>query len=87
MTGWWKIKRRLLDWCDAQWERITARIPRLSRPWRVVRNLVCILLSVCLFWLLMGGEALTPEWAFRPAAPHKRVGPAAIQGALEARRD
>ena len=87
MTGWWQIKRRLLDWCDAQWERITARIPRLSRPWRVVRNLVCILLSVCLFWLLMGGEALTPEWAFRRAERQMRVGPSEILGTFEVATD
>lgn len=79
-----RTKERLLDGWDSLWEKLTSKIPRLPRPWRVVRNLVCILLAVCLFWLLMGGEALTPEWAFRRAERQMLVGPSEI---LLERRD
>lgn len=57
---------------------VTSKIPRLSRPWRVVRNLVCIVIAVCLIWLLSGGNALTAEWAFRRAETRALVGPSEI---------
>lgn len=57
---------------------IVSRIPRLSRPWKVVRNLVCIVLAVYLIWLFLGGNALTAEWAFRRAEARAMVGPSEI---------
>ena len=68
-------KERLLDGWDSLWEKLTSKIPRLPRPWRVARNLVCIPLAVWLLWLLMGGRALTPEWAFRREEQQQMVGP------------
>ena len=50
-------KERLLDGWDSLWEKLTSKIPRLPRPWRVALNLVCIPLAVWLLWLLMGGRA------------------------------
>ena len=38
------------------WSRVTAKIPRLPRPWRVARNLVCIVFGVYLIWLLLGSH-------------------------------
>ena len=35
-------KERLLDGWDSLWEKLTSKIPRLPRPWRVALNLVCI---------------------------------------------
>ena len=32
-------KERLLDGWDSLWEKLTSKIPRLPRPWRVARNL------------------------------------------------
>ncbi len=65
-----------------RWRRflspIASRIPRLSRPWRVVRNLVCIVLGVYLIWLLLGGNPLTKEWAFRREERLAMVGPSEI---------
>ena len=60
------------------WSKVTAKIPRLSRPWRVVRNLVCIVLAVYLIWLMLGGRPLTVQWAFRRAERQDMVGPSEI---------
>lgn len=54
--------------------KVGARIPRLSRPWRIVRNLVCIAFGVYLIWVLMGGHPLTKAWAFRRAERRDMVG-------------
>lgn len=65
-----------------KWKRFTSplisRIPRLSRPWRVARNLVCIVLGVYLIWLFAGAGALTAERAFRRAEKQDMVGPSEI---------
>lgn len=65
-----------------KWKRFTypvaSRIPHLSRPWRTVRNLVCIVLAACLIWLLAGGNALTAERAFRRVETRAMVGPSEI---------
>ncbi len=66
------------------WDKVTAKIPRLSRPWRVARNLVCIVFGAYLIWLLLGGHLLTKEWAFRQAERQAMVGPSEI---LLERRD
>ena len=76
-------KERLLDGWDSLWEKLTSKIPRLPRPWRVALNLVCIPLAVWLLWLLMGGRALTPEWAFRREEQQQMVGPSEILGTFE----
>lgn len=31
-------KERLLDGWDSLWEKLTSKIPRLPRPWRVART-------------------------------------------------
>lgn len=66
----------------AKWENfvyaVSARIPRLPRPWRVVRNLLCIPLTVYLIWLFTGGNPLTPLWAFRREEKLDMVGPSEI---------
>lgn len=79
-------KERLLDGWDSLWEKLTSKIPRLPRPWRVARNLVCIPLAVWLLWLLMGGRALTPEWAFRREEQQQMVGRRRSWGPLRWRR-
>lgn len=76
-------KERLLDGWDSLWEKLTSKIPRLPRPWRVARNLVCIVFGVYLIWLLLGGRALTPEWAFRREEQKQMVGPSEILGTFE----
>lgn len=55
--------------------KLCSKIPRLSRPWRIVRNLVCIVFGVYLIWVLMGGYPLTKAWAFRRAERRDMVGP------------
>lgn len=64
------------------WKKITSpilsKIPRLPRPWRIVRNLVCIVLAVYLAWLFAGGNALTAKWAFRRAERLAMVGPSEL---------
>ena len=62
--------------------RLTARIPRLSRPWRAVRNVGCILLLVVMGWLLYGAQPLTDEWEFRRAERLAFVGPSEILGTI-----
>lgn len=57
---------------------ITSKLPRLSRPWRILRNLACIVLALYLAWLFSGGNALTAEWAFRRAEKLAMVGPSEI---------
>lgn len=80
----WRTKERLLDGWDSLWEKLISKIPRLPRPWRVARNLVCIVFGVYLIWLLLGGHPLTKEWAFRQAERQAMVGPSEI---LLERRD
>lgn len=79
-------KERLLGWRDSLWEKLTSKIPRLPRPWRAARNLVCIVLAVYLIWLMLGGRPLTVQWAFRRAERQDMVGPSEILGAFEAVR-
>lgn len=43
------------------WRKLAGRIPRLSRPWRLARNLACIVALVYLMWLLAGANAVTPS--------------------------
>lgn len=78
-------KERLLGWRDSLWEKLTSKIPRLPRPWRAARNLVCIVLAVYLIWLMLGGRPLTVQWAFRRAERQDMVGPSEIM--LERRED
>lgn len=60
------------------WDKVTAKIPRMPRPWRAARNLVCIVFGVYLIWLLLGGHPLTKGWAFRQAERQAMVGPSEI---------
>ena len=76
LAAWWRL-----------WDRVTAKIPRLSRPWRTARNLVCIVLAAYLIWLLLGGRALTAEWAFRRAERQMLVGPSEMLGTFEVATD
>lgn len=48
-------------------EAMVRRIPRLPRKWRVVRNLVCIVLLLLFIWCALGIPVLTAERAFRRA--------------------
>ncbi len=73
-----RTRERLRTARDRLWDKVTAKIPRLSRPWRVVRNLLCIVLAVYLIWMLGGENALTPERAFRRAEQQAMVGPSEI---------
>lgn len=70
-----------------KWKRFTypvvSRMPRLSRPWRVVRNLACIVLLAGVCYVLLGAPALTEEWAFRRAERQNLVGPTEILGAAD----
>ena len=50
----------------------------LSRPQRIVRNLIRIPLAVLLVWPPAGGEALTPERAFRRAENFSMIGPSEL---------
>lgn len=63
---------------QSAWRRFWRRAPRLSRPWRVARNLVCSLLALGAIWLLLGGFPLTQEWAFRQAERLAMVGPSEL---------
>lgn len=66
----------------AEWERSRNKFPRLSRPWRVVRNMACIVIAVYLTWLFAGGPALTNTWLFRQAEQRAMVGPSEILGTI-----
>ena len=48
-------------------KRWLQRIPRLSRPQRIMRNFACILLMAVIAWFIMGAPAMTARWAFRRA--------------------
>jgi hypothetical protein len=72
------MKEKISDKLKNFTRRITSRIPRLSRPWRVVRNLVCIVLAAYLAWMFAGGYAVTAQGAFRQAEKKYMVGPSEI---------
>ena len=72
------MKRKLREKWSALTDGLRAKLPRLSRPQRIVRNLICIPLAVLLVWLLAGGEALTPERAFRRAENFCMIGPSEL---------
>lgn len=59
-------------------KRWLKRIPRLSRPQRILRNFVCILIMAVIAWFLMGAPALTARWGFRRAERLNLLEPAAI---------
>ena len=72
------MRERLRGKWDALRSRVGAKLPRLSRPWRTARNLVCIPLAVYLIWLFLGGNPLTARWAFRREEKMDLVGPSEI---------
>lgn len=67
-----------------QWfaQSLRPKIPRLSRPWKLVRNVGCILLVVLICWVIQGARPLTDEWAFRRAERLSFVGPSEILGTI-----
>ena len=75
-------KERMRAAWDRIWEKVTAKIPRLSRPWRVARNLACILLAVCLAWFFLGQPTIGDTWMFRRAEKQAMVGPSEILGTV-----
>jgi hypothetical protein len=68
------MKEKISDRWKRFTRRITSKIPRLSRPWRVVRNVVCIVLAAYLAWMFSGGYAFTAQGAFRQAEKRNLVG-------------
>ena len=72
------MREKLRARWDSLVQKLSRRIPRLSRPWRVVRNLLCIPLTVYLIWLFAGGNPLSPQWAFRREETLEMVGPSEI---------
>lgn len=72
------MKEKLLGLWDRLTDPILSKIPRLSRPWKAVRNLVCILLAAVLIWFCRGANSLTPQWAFRRAEKSDLVGPSRV---------
>ncbi len=85
------MSQRVRDCLWAAWDRISAwarrKIPRLSRPWRLARNIVVLVPAVYLMWMCAGGEPLTEEWAFRWAEQQALVGPSDILGTFEVTPD
>lgn len=59
-------------------KRWLKRIPRLSRPQRIVRNFAFILLLAVAAWFLIGAPALTARWGFRRAERLNLLEPAEI---------
>lgn len=67
LAAWWRL-----------WDKVAARMPRMPRPWRVVRNLACIALSLCGIWLLLGQPAMTEDAAFHQAERTAMLGPSEV---------
>lgn len=59
-------------------KRWLKRIPRLSRPQRIMRNFAFILLLAVVAWFLTGAPALTARWGFRRAERLNLLEPAEI---------
>lgn len=68
-------------------KKLLKRIPRLSRPRRIVRNLICCVLLLVLCWFVMGAEPFLPRWAFRVAERTRLTGPAEILDVVRMERD
>ena len=59
-------------------KRLLGRIPRLSRPQRILRNFAFILLLAVAAWFLNGAPALTARWGYRRAERLNLLEPAEI---------
>lgn len=51
----------------AFWHKLTARLPRLPRKWRIIRNLAAVLLIAAALPVLLDFPAFTADQAFRQA--------------------
>lgn len=68
---------------NAAWRRFLSKVPRLSRPWRIVRNVLCSAAVACLAWFLLGGPSLGSVWLFRQAEKLAMVGPSELLGVVK----
>lgn len=55
-----------------------SRLPRLPRKWRLVRNVICILLAVYFIWLFLDCRSLTMMGAFRRTEREQMLGPSEV---------
>lgn len=55
-----------------------SRLPRLPRKWRLVRNVICILLAVYFIWLFLDCRSITLMGAFRRTEREQMVGPTEV---------
>ena len=69
-----------------RWDRlaraVSRRIPRLSRPWRVARNVACTAAALYFIWLFLGQPYLSERHMFRQAEKRAMVGPSEILGTI-----
>lgn len=60
-----------------------SRLPRLPRKWRLVRNVICILLAVYFIWLFLDCRSMTLMGAFRRTEREQMLGPTEVVYRIE----